>query len=207
MDVLLAILLIVIFSPALLIIALGIVLDSRGPVFFRQERYGKDKKVFRVFKFRTMCVAESAGTFTQARRGDPRLTRLGWLLRHTSLDELPQLLNVVKGDMSLVGPRPHAVPMDDVFGTILPGYSDRHLSGQELPAWRRCAATEVPPKQPQPFTRGSATIETTFNVGRSGSTLKSWPALHLRSSTKMRCEQGYGHNGYVALSLQCVWTI
>jgi len=126
-DVLLAILLIVILSPALLIIALGIVLDSRGPVFFRQERYGKDREVFYVFKFRTMCAAESAGTFTQARRGDTRLTRLGWVLRHTSLDELPQLLNVVKGDMSLVGPRPHAVPMDDVFGTILPGYSDRHL--------------------------------------------------------------------------------
>ena len=122
-----AVLLILVLAPALLAIALGIVIDSPGPVFFRQERYGKDRKVFYVLKFRTMRAAESIGTVTQARRGDPSLTRLGRLLRHTRLDELPQLLNVVKGDMSLVGPRPHAVPMDDVFGTILPGYSDRHL--------------------------------------------------------------------------------
>ena len=127
LDALFAIILIIVLFPGLLVIALGIFIDSPGPVLFRQERYGKDKKVFRVFKFRTMRVAESAGPFIQAKRGDSRLTRLGWILRHTSLDELPQLLNVVKGDMSLVGPRPHAVPMDDLFGAILPGYSDRHL--------------------------------------------------------------------------------
>ena len=126
-DACVALLLIVVLAPALLAIALAIVIDNPGPVFFRQQGYGKDKRIFRVFKFRTMRVGEPAAPFIQAAPGDPRLTRLGWLLRRTSLDELPQLLNVLTGDMSLVGPRPHAVPMDDRFGSVLSDYSDRHL--------------------------------------------------------------------------------
>jgi len=126
-DVVLASILIVGLSPALFLIALAIIFDSPGSALFRQERYGRGKKKFFVYKFRTMRVAESAGPFIQARVGDERLTRLGKLLRHSSLDELPQLLNVIKGDMSLVGPRPHAVCMDDFFANLLPHYSDRHL--------------------------------------------------------------------------------
>ena len=91
---------------------------------------------------------------------------------------------------------------DDVFGLSCRAIPIGIWSGQELPAWRRCAATEALPKHSTLFRRGSVTIEPTFNVGRSGSTLESWPALHLRSSTKMRCEQGYGPNVYVALFLQ-----
>jgi len=126
-DVVLASILIVALFPALFLIALAIMVDSPGSALFRQERYGRGKKVFPIYKFRSMRVAESIGPFVQARVGDERVTRLGKLLRHTSLDELPQLLNVLKGDMSLVGPRPHAVYMDDLFASSFPNYSDRHL--------------------------------------------------------------------------------
>jgi len=89
------------------IVALAIKIDDRGPVFFRQERVGKDGSVFRVFKFRSMVVdAEKKGAGVFVEEDDPRITRVGKFLRNTSIDELPQLINVLKGDMSLVGPRP-----------------------------------------------------------------------------------------------------
>jgi putative colanic acid biosynthesis UDP-glucose lipid carrier transferase len=127
MDFALSLALMVVFLPALLLVALLIKVDSRGPVLFKQERYGQGKQVFLVYKFRTMHVAESSGPFVQARRDDARLTRIGWLLRRTSFDEMPQLVNVIRGEMSLVGPRPHALTMDDEFGKLLPSYADRHL--------------------------------------------------------------------------------
>ena len=126
-DIALAFVVLVALLPALGLIALAIALDSPGSPLFWQERYGRDKKVFWVCKFRTMSVAESRGSFTQARVGDQRMTRIGRLLRRTSIDELPQLLNVLKGDMSLVGPRPHTKPMDDFNATLVHNYSDRHL--------------------------------------------------------------------------------
>ena len=126
-DVVVASVLIVAFLPAMLLIALAIVIDSPGSSLFRQQRYGRGRKVFWVYKLRTMRVAESTGSFTQARLGDERVTRLGRLLRRTSIDELPQLFNVLKGEMSLVGPRPHAVFMDDLYSRSFHGYSDRHL--------------------------------------------------------------------------------
>jgi len=99
---------IVIISPLLLIIALSIKLTSKGPVFFRQERLGKNGKVFKIFKFRTMVVnAENIGDgLTVKSESDNRITKVGRILRKTSLDELPQLINVIRGEMSLVGPRP-----------------------------------------------------------------------------------------------------
>ena len=127
LDVMLASVLIVGLLPALLLIALAVVVDSPGSALFRQERYGRGKRVFWIYKFRTMSVSESSGSFTQAKAGDQRLTRVGRLLRRTSLDELPQLLNVLKGDMSLVGPRPHARLMDDLYANSVHNYSDRHL--------------------------------------------------------------------------------
>ena len=126
-DIALAFVVLVALLPALGLIALAIALDSPGSPLFWQERYGRDKKVFWVCKFRTMSVAESRGSFTQARVGDQRVTRIGRLLRRTSIDELPQLLNVLTGDMSLVGPRPHPKPMDDLNATLVRNYSDRHL--------------------------------------------------------------------------------
>ena len=94
-------------SPILLAVAAAVKLDSKGPVIFKQERLGKDGKVFEMYKFRSMCVgAEHMGTGQYSYKGDSRVTRVGKIIRATSLDELPQIFNVLKGEMSLVGPRP-----------------------------------------------------------------------------------------------------
>jgi len=111
--------------PALLTIALLIKIDSPGPVFFRQRRTGLDGRMFHIYKFRSMTVAEDGDRVVQAKANDQRVTRIGRLLRRTSVDEIPQLLNIVKGDMSLVGPRPHALSHDQEFASIVPDYNAR----------------------------------------------------------------------------------
>jgi lipopolysaccharide/colanic/teichoic acid biosynthesis glycosyltransferase len=111
-------------APLMLTIALLIKLDSRGPVFFRQLRYGAGRKPFFILKFRSMSCPEGG---VPATSDDARLTRIGRLLRRTSLDELPQLINVLFGEMSLVGPRPHALAMDDAYASWIMSYADRHL--------------------------------------------------------------------------------
>lgn len=94
-------------SPILLAVAAAIKIDSKGPVIFKQERLGKDGKVFEIYKFRSMCVgAEHMGTGQYSFKGDSRITRVGKVIRATSLDELPQFINILKGDMSFIGPRP-----------------------------------------------------------------------------------------------------
>lgn len=122
-------------SPLLFAIAIAIKLDSRGPVFFRQRRYGQNNRIFRIFKFRTMFVAEDGQRVTQAQRNDPRVTRVGWFLRRTSLDEIPQLLNVLTGDMSIVGPRPHALVHDQQFEQQLDRFSLRRRVRPGLTGW------------------------------------------------------------------------
>ncbi len=102
-------------APLFALVAIAIKLDSPGPVFFRQRRYGKNNTIFRIFKFRSMTVAEDGSVVRQAQRHDPRVTRVGRILRRTSIDELPQLINVLLGEMSIVGPRPHAIAHDDAF--------------------------------------------------------------------------------------------
>lgn len=126
LDIVVATLLLVALLPLMLLIALAIRIEGGGPVLFRQRRYGVDRKIFRMLKFRSMTVLESSGPFLQVGAGDVRITRVGRFLRRTSLDELPQLLNVLGGQMSLVGPRPHAVAMDDAYALVLPNYRDRH---------------------------------------------------------------------------------
>jgi Undecaprenyl-phosphate glucose phosphotransferase len=111
--------------PSLALVAVLIKLDSRGPVLFWQTRLGRNGKPFRIWKFRTMTVLEDGAAVRQATPGDQRVTRLGRWLRITSIDELPQLINVLKGDMSLVGPRPHAVLHDDQFGQLIADYALR----------------------------------------------------------------------------------
>lgn len=107
------------------LIALAVVLESRGPVLFRQRRTGLNGKVFTIYKFRSMTVAEDGDVIAHATKNDQRVTRVGAFIRQTSLDELPQLLNVIRGDMSLVGPRPHALAHDAHYGALLPRYADR----------------------------------------------------------------------------------
>jgi putative colanic acid biosynthesis UDP-glucose lipid carrier transferase len=115
----------VFFAPLLLLVAVLIRFDSRGPALFRQQRGGLNGQSFRIYKFRTMTVQEDGADIRHATRGDQRITRLGGLLRRTSLDELPQLINVLAGDMSLVGPRPHALAHDELYGALLPEYVQR----------------------------------------------------------------------------------
>lgn len=118
----------VLISPLLLAIALAVALTSPGPIFFRQDRYGLDGRRFRILKFRTMRVMEAGDqpNLRQASRHDPRITPVGRVLRRWSLDELPQLLNVLRGEMSLVGPRPHAVEHNEQYRKLIPGYMQRH---------------------------------------------------------------------------------
>ncbi len=125
-DIVLGGLLLLATLPLFLIIALAIKLESQGPVFFTQRRRRLNQRVIPVLKFRTMRVMEDGPDVKQATWNDPRITRIGKLLRRSSLDELPQLINVLRGEMSLVGPRPHAIAHDDLYGGVLVGYVNRH---------------------------------------------------------------------------------
>ena len=118
LDILLAILVLLVPLPLYLVIAVAIKVDSKGPVLFKQERLGKDGRVFRMYKFRSMCMdAERMGQGVYSDKSDNRVTRVGRILRATSMDELPQAINVLKGDMSFIGPRPpltyHPWPLED----------------------------------------------------------------------------------------------
>ena len=124
-DKVLGTLIALLFAPLLVVIAALIKLDSRGPVFFRQRRRGVNGQVIEVVKFRTMHVLEDGANVPQATRNDPRVTRVGRVLRRLSLDELPQIINVLRGEMSLVGPRPHALTHDQEFAEILARYPNR----------------------------------------------------------------------------------
>lgn len=121
--------------PLLLLIALAIRLDSPGPVLFRQRRHGFNQETFRIFKFRSMTVTDDGAVIVQARRNDPRVTRIGRVLRRYNLDELPQLLNVLAGDMSLVGPRPHALAHDREFERKIALYARRHNVKPGITGW------------------------------------------------------------------------
>ena len=126
-DRVLGILILLLISPLLLLIALAIKLDSKGPVFFRQARMGWSGRVFHIWKFRSMFVHQpESGVVRQATRNDPRVTHVGAFLRRTSLDELPQVFNVLIGEMSLVGPRPHAVQHDELYAKGINAYFARH---------------------------------------------------------------------------------
>ncbi|MDF3933422.1 undecaprenyl-phosphate glucose phosphotransferase [Pseudomonas citronellolis] len=126
-DKVLAALILLLAAPVLLAVALAIKLDSPGPVFFRQERKGWSGEVFRIWKFRSMVMHQPEdGEVKQAQKNDPRTTRVGAFIRRTSLDELPQLFNVLKGEMSLVGPRPHAIQHDAQYSKGIADYFARH---------------------------------------------------------------------------------
>lgn len=125
----------VISAPVMLAIAVAIKLSSPGPIFFKQRRYGLDGRPFTVLKFRTMTVCEDGHYIRQANRDDDRVTPLGRLLRRSSLDELPQLFNVLRGQMSLVGPRPHAVAHNEIYRKLISGYMVRHKVKPGMTGW------------------------------------------------------------------------
>lgn len=125
-DIFVASAILLLISPLLLLIAIAIKLTSKGPVFFRQIRYGLNGQPIKVFKFRTMTVMENGTEVKQAVKDDPRVTKVGKILRRTSLDELPQFLNVIQGNMSVVGPRPHAVAHNEEYRKLITGYMLRH---------------------------------------------------------------------------------
>jgi Undecaprenyl-phosphate glucose phosphotransferase len=134
-DLALATAAVLILLPLMLATALLIKLDSRGPVFFLQKRNGFNVKTFEIFKFRTMHVLEDGPVVKQATRNDPRVTRLGRWLRKSSIDELPQLFNVIRSEMSLVGPRPHAISHNSEYEKLIANYAFRHHVKPGVTGW------------------------------------------------------------------------
>jgi putative colanic acid biosynthesis UDP-glucose lipid carrier transferase len=125
-DIVLSVVILLAFLPLLMLIALLVKISSPGPVIFKQRRYGLDGREIAVYKFRTMNVTEDGEQIRQASKTDNRITRIGGVLRRTSMDELPQLINVLQGRMSLVGPRPHAVAHNEEYRKLIKGYMVRH---------------------------------------------------------------------------------
>lgn len=134
-DLILATLIILLISPLMLAIAIAIKRGSPGPILFRQRRYGLDGREIVIYKFRSMTVCEDGEEIRQATQNDSRVTRLGAFLRATSLDELPQFINVLQGRMSVVGPRPHAVAHNEIYRKLISGYMIRHKVRPGITGW------------------------------------------------------------------------
>jgi Undecaprenyl-phosphate glucose phosphotransferase len=134
-DLFCAIVGLLLLSPLLVLVPIAIRLDSPGPALFRQTRHGYNNEPIRVFKFRTMSVIEDGDNFRAAVRDDRRVTRLGRILRRTNIDELPQLFNVLVGDMSIVGPRPHATAHNNVFEGLISSFGRRHNVKPGITGW------------------------------------------------------------------------
>ncbi len=134
-DLVLGSLILGLIALPMMFIAAGVKLSSKGPVFFRQRRYGLNGEEIRVLKFRTMVVTEDGAAVVQAKKGDQRVTPFGAFLRRTSLDELPQFINVLMGEMSIVGPRPHAVSHNEMYRRMIHGYMLRHKVKPGITGW------------------------------------------------------------------------
>ncbi|KAB0302262.1 undecaprenyl-phosphate glucose phosphotransferase [Vibrio fortis] len=134
-DLVVGSLILLLISVPMLVIAFAVKVTSKGPVFFKQNRYGIDGQAIKVWKFRSMNVMENGDKVTQAKKGDNRLTPIGGFLRSTSLDELPQFINVIQGSMSIVGPRPHAVAHNEEYRKLINGYMLRHLVKPGITGW------------------------------------------------------------------------
>jgi Undecaprenyl-phosphate glucose phosphotransferase len=147
-DIVIGTIALVCLAPLMALIALAVKLESPGPVLFKQRRHGLNRRVIEVMKFRSMHVQENGADVKQATRNDPRVTRLGRVLRATSLDELPQLINVLRGEMSLIGPRPHALVHDDHYGEMLEGYANRHQVKPGMTGWAQVNGFRGPTETP-----------------------------------------------------------
>ncbi len=149
LDYVLGAISLILFAPLMLAVALAIKLDSPGPVLFKQRRHGYNHRLIHVYKFRTMRVAEDGAVVVQARKDDDRITRIGKFLRRTSIDELPQLFNVLKGEMSLVGPRPHAVAHNQLYCARLERYANRHCVKPGMTGWAQIHGFRGPTEDPE----------------------------------------------------------
>jgi putative colanic acid biosynthesis UDP-glucose lipid carrier transferase len=134
-DKVLASLIFILISPIMLLVAIGVKMSSPGPVFFKQRRYGLSGESIWVWKFRSMSVCEDDAAFKQATANDKRVTKFGAFIRRTSLDELPQFINVLQGQMSIVGPRPHPVKLNEEFRQLIPKYMLRHIVKPGITGW------------------------------------------------------------------------
>ncbi|MEE9352096.1 MAG: undecaprenyl-phosphate glucose phosphotransferase [Thiotrichaceae bacterium] len=134
-DIVFGSIILALISPIMLIIAIAVKFTSKGPILFKQSRYGLKGEQIKVWKFRTMSVCEDGDNVKQATKNDTRITPLGRFLRKTSLDELPQFFNVLTGNMSIVGPRPHAVLHNEQYRSLIPGYMLRHLVKPGITGW------------------------------------------------------------------------
>jgi exopolysaccharide biosynthesis polyprenyl glycosylphosphotransferase len=134
-DFVIASIAIVVLTPFFIVVAILIKLDSPGPAYFLQRRYGFNQRMFRIVKFRTMTTIEDGANVQQATEDDCRITRIGRLLRRWNIDELPQLINVLRGHMSLVGPRPYAVAHDELWGQKITRYARRHNMRPGITGW------------------------------------------------------------------------
>ncbi|MBL8279680.1 MAG: undecaprenyl-phosphate glucose phosphotransferase [Pelomonas sp.] len=134
-DIVLATLILILISPILLLVALGVKLSSPGPVIFKQRRNGLDGEEIIVYKFRSMRTLDNGSVVKQATKDDPRITRFGAFIRRTSLDELPQFINVLQGRMSIVGPRPHAVAHNEEYRKLIKAYMVRHKVKPGITGW------------------------------------------------------------------------
>jgi len=134
-DLVLASSAIIMLAPMMIVVGAWIKMESRGSIFFVQRRSGFNGRTFRIFKFRTMTVMEDGPTLRQATRNDPRVTNVGRILRRTNIDELPQLFNVILGNMSLVGPRPHPLALNSEYENIIGKYAFRHHVKPGLTGW------------------------------------------------------------------------
>jgi putative colanic acid biosynthesis UDP-glucose lipid carrier transferase len=134
-DIVLSSLILLLLTPLMLAIAVAVRMSSPGPIIFRQRRYGLYGEEIIVYKFRSMKVMENGDAVVQARQNDDRVTRIGRFLRRTSLDELPQFINVLQGRMSIVGPRPHAVAHNEQYRKLIKGYMLRHKVKPGITGW------------------------------------------------------------------------
>jgi putative colanic acid biosynthesis UDP-glucose lipid carrier transferase len=134
-DIVLASIILILIAPLLLAIAIGVKLSSPGPVIFKQKRNGLDGEEIIVYKFRSMTSQDNGSVVSQATRNDPRITPFGAFLRRTSLDELPQFINVLQGHMSIVGPRPHAVAHNETYRQLIKAYMVRHKVKPGITGW------------------------------------------------------------------------
>ncbi len=134
-DIILSVAILLFISPIFILIAILVKVTSPGPIIFKQQRYGIDGRGIAVWKFRSMAVMENGDDVIQAKKGDSRITPLGSFLRKTSLDELPQFINVLEGSMSIVGPRPHAIAHNELYRKMISGYMLRHKMKPGITGW------------------------------------------------------------------------